>query len=131
MIDTDSLKIGTNIPTIAKYLTPLSKINVVAKYQRYYDGWENIIQPDQNTEIYCYIVMIFNLFFGDNINNLTINEFYNYLEYLSDLGISNELLDIIGYIYTGHDNINPYEYLDELVPYYGRTNKNVYEYVKR
>ena len=130
LVDSDSIKIGTSIPVVAKYLTPFSKINEVAKYQKYFDGEEYLIEPDQNTEIYSYIVMIFNLFYGDNISNLSIAEYYSYLEYLADIGVPIEFLDIMGYIYTGHENVNPGEYLEEIEPFYGRTNKNVYERVK-
>ena len=52
------------------------------------------------------------------------------MEYLADIGVPIEFLDIMGYIYTGHENVNPSEYLEEIEPYYGRTNKNVYERVK-
>ena len=71
--------------------------------------------------------MVLNYFFGAKINNLSIQDYYSYLEYLATLGVSQELIDIFSYIYVNRDNVNPYEYLDELTNYYGRTNHNVFQ----
>lgn len=131
LVDMDSVKIGTNVPSIAKYLSPFSKINEVSKYQRYPKEDGSFIIPDQNTEIYCYIIMIFNLFFGTNVGNLSMGEFYNYLEYLAKIGVDSEFLKKVSYIYSGHDNVNPYNYLDDFTKFYGQTSQKVYELVRR
>lgn len=30
----------------------------------------------------CYIIMILNYLYGENVNNLSLTDFYDYLEYL-------------------------------------------------
>ena len=90
-----------------------------------------VYEVSENTEIYCYIVMIFKLFFGDNIGRISISEYFVYLEYLMKLGVSKELIDKLSYIYMNRSNENPYEYLEELLPYYGRTSKNVFNLVRK
>ena len=133
-VDLDSAKIGHNLTFVSRYLTPFSELSNVSKYVPLSceDGTAGgFYKVDSNTEIYCYIVMIFNYFFGARICNLTVEEYFYYLDYLASLGISKELVDIFSYIYVNRENINPYEYLDELIPYYGRTNHHTFEKVRR
>ncbi len=133
-VDLDSAKIGHNLTFVSRYLTPFSELSNVSKYVplSYEDGTAGgFYKVDSNTEIYCYIVMIFNYFFGARICNLTVEEYFYYLDYLANLGVSKELVDIFSYIYVNRENINPYEYLDELIPYYGRTNHHTFEKVRR
>lgn len=128
--DLDSSKIGHNLVSAARYLTPVSQLSTVSKYKKAERSARGYFEVDGNTEIYCYIVMIFKYFYGANIGMLLKDEYYLYLEYLSSLGISKEFLDIVAKIYMGGDNINPYEYLDELVGFYGKTHKNTFDMVR-
>lgn len=128
VIDLDSSKIGNNETGCAKYLTPLNKITTVPKYKKLeYPIFGGYFEIDENTDLYCYIIMVLNYIYGSNISKLYIKEYYDYLEYLLKLGISKELIDKLSYIYTNQDNENIYEYLDELIPYYEKTNRKVYE----
>ena len=130
-VDLDSSKIGNNLVMASRYLTPVSQLPFVPKYKPLEYSVGGAYEVNQDTELYCYIIMILNFFYGSNISKLPISDFYVYLEYLSKLGVSKEILDIISYIYTGHDNKNPYELLDELIPFYGRTHKNTFECVRK
>lgn len=60
-----------------------------------------------------------------------MDEFYDYLSYLHSLGISYELIDMFALVYTEHENISPYEYLDELSSVVGRSHYNVYKMLKK
>lgn len=64
--------------------------------------------------MYCYCSVILNYLFGSNINNLSIAEFYQYMNYLNDIGVSKELIDDLEKIVTYHDNENPLYSLDTL-----------------
>lgn len=130
-VDLDSCKIGNNLTAAARYLTPMSQLPLISKYVQLTRSVGGVYEVNENTEIYCYIVMIFNLIYGSNIGKMPIQDFYVYLEYLSKIGVSREFLDKISYIYTGKSNENPYEYLDELSYFYGRTHKNVFERVRQ
>lgn len=128
VIDLDSSKIGLNKTVCAKYLTPLNKITAVPKYKKLeYPIFGGYFEINENTDLYCYIIMVLNYIYGSNISKLYIKEYYDYLEYLLKLGISKELIDKLSYIYTNQDNENIYEYLDEFILYYEKTNRKVYE----
>lgn len=129
-VDLDSSKIGHNLTAAARYLSPMSQLSLVPKYTQLEHSVGGIYEVNENTEIYCYIVMVLNFFYGSNIGRMSIADFYVYLDYLSKLGVSKELLDLLSYIYTGHSNKNPYEYIEELIGFYGRTHKNTFERVR-
>lgn len=130
-VDLDSCKIGNNLTAGAKYLSPVSKLQYVSKYVPLEHSIGGVYEVSEDTEIYCYIIMIFNFFFGSNISRLTIQDFYVYLDYLSSIGVSKEFLDKVSCIYINKNNENPYEYLECLEPFYGRTHKNTFELVRK
>lgn len=130
-VDLDSAKIGNNLPSAARYLTPMSQLPLVPKYKPVERSVGGVYEVNKDTEIYCYIIMILNFFYGSNIAKLSLSDFYVYLDYLSKIGVSKEVIDIIAYIYTGHENKNPYELLEELIPFYGRMHKNTFECVRK
>lgn len=122
VIDLDSCKIGTNSACPARYLTPNSLLNnVKGKYNIVNDDKiPGYVVADENTDIYCYIIMILNYLYGSNINNLSIDKFYNYLNYLEYIGINKELVEYFGRIIINKDNANPVNLLDSI------TNEQVY-----
>ena len=75
--------------------------------------------------------MILNTLYGGGINRLPLEEFYNYIEYLHSLGISQELINIFEKIVSNTHNENPYLLLEELIPYLGKSNQYVYEHVRK
>ena len=87
--------------------------------------------PDQNSDLYCYNVMILNYLYQDNITRLSIREFYEYLNYLNSIGMPLELLDSFNKLFDLSDNVNPYEILDMIPSDKGRATKKVYDIVKR
>ena len=144
VIDIDSCKINGNGIFNSKYLSSKSFIREVYKYQKNNECTNNndysyhkystditgAFVPDENTDLYCYIIVILNFLYGSNIQNFTLQEFYDYLEYLQKIGINQELLSYFEKITTCSDNVNPYELLDSLIPYIGRSNYHVYSYHK-
>ena len=132
-VDIDSCKINRNYIYSSKYLSRRSMINFVPKYQRNNPKsiGEGSFIPDENTDLYCYIIMILNFLYGESINMFTLEDFYNYLEYLDTIGLDKELLDIFELIVSNKQNINPYELLDGLLPVLGKSNHNTYSYVRR
>ena len=130
VVDLDSAKIGTNEPMIAKYLRSFSKINTVSKYHQQKNAYCNTFIPDENTDLYCYMIMIFNCMFGKNIDDYSITYFYEYLEYLDSLGVPREFLRMASGIYDHNNNENPCEYIEKLIPFYGRANVYTYEKVR-
>ena len=112
VIDIDSCKINGNNIFNSKYLSRKSFINEVYKYEKnnecnsdysyhkYSTDMTGSFIPDENTDLYCYIIVILNFLYGDNIQNFTLQEFYDYLEYLQYIGIDKELLSYFEKIAT-------------------------------
>lgn len=133
VVDLDSCKINGNNNFTSKYLFQSDNIINVSKYISLDNpyGIKGWYQIDENTDLFCYIMMILNYLSGINVVDLTIDEYYNYLEYLHSIGVSYELIDLLSLIYIEKDNENPYEYLDELTNIVGRSNYNVYKLTKK
>ncbi len=144
VIDIDSCKINGNDIFHSKYLSSKSFIKEVYKYtknnecinpnetyHKYSTDTTGAFLPDENTDIYCYIIVILNFLYGDNIANFTMEEFYAYLEYLQSIGVDTELLSYFEKIATCSENENPCELLDSLSPHIGRSNYHVYRYNKK
>lgn len=132
VVDMDSCKINGNYTFGSRYLSPLSFISTTRKYHPEVNGiCGGSFIPSYDTEIYCYIIMILNTLFGENIIRMTIPEFYNYLEYLNDIGVDLELLQKFEKILDNDPNENPYELLDCLKNHFGRARYNVYAKTRR
>lgn len=70
----------------------------------------------------------FKYLYGENINNLNLGDFYNYLTYLEKIGINKELIEIFKNIVSNKDNENPYDLLDTLTTeQVARSRKIVYK----
>ncbi len=132
-IDLDDAKIDSISP-IASYLQVGSLFSylhtdkyIIEDYNPYFVKYK----VDYNTDMYCYIMVILNFLYGDNVNNMNINDFYCYLDYLDRLGIDGSLLKCFNSIYSSDDNINPMNYIDSLTSnQIYRAKKIVYKYNK-
>lgn len=130
-IDLDDAKIDSISP-IASYLqmgTLFSKFETykykIIEESPYFVKYE----VNYNTDLYCYIMIILNFLYGDNVNNMDTSEFYCYLDYLDRLGIDGSLLECFNSIYSDCDNINPMNYIDSLTSnQIYRARKIVYKY---
>ena len=132
VVDIDSCKINGNLTFGSRYLSPISFICTTRKYHHEENGiCGGVYKPSYDTEIYCYIIMILNTLFGSNITRMTIPEFYNYLEYLNDIGVDLELLQMFEKILSNDPNENPYELLACLKYCLGRAHNNVYSRVRK
>lgn len=114
VIDLDSCRIMGNKPFISKYLTPGSLCRVSKKYKISNDIKFGYIIPDENTDIYCYIMTILEYLVGKSVNQYNIDNFYILLNNLNDFGFDKELLEIFENVILPRHNKNPYEYLDTI-----------------
>lgn len=134
-IDLDSVKIGNNKIFPARYLSKNGLLsNVSSKYIKNISAWEfddkeintdesNYKQygfsegyyiPSANTDLYCYTLLILNYLYGENVGNLKLTEFYEYMDYLLYIGFNKELVDCFANIVNTPANINPANFLDSL-----------------
>ena len=133
VVDLDSSKIGDNMVFASHYLTPLSLLNNVNnKYQiiseeknNYHTGY---VFPDENTDLYCYAMMILNYLYGSNVNNFKLEEYYEYLNYLESINVNHELISVFEKLLVNTNNENPVDYLNSLnEEQIYRSRKIVYE----
>ena len=117
VIDMDSCKINGNNNCSSYYLFDNNVIDSVKKYKKKELSWFTEYEINENTDILCYIIMLISFISGCDINKVDIKEFYNYMDYLVNVGLSNKLVSIFGKIYSNDDNVNPYLLLDELNKY--------------
>jgi len=127
IIDLDSCKIGNNNPFAAKYLN--TNRNIEKMTQKYSLFNDSIYNQNINTDIFCYIIMLLNTISGININKLSLDEFYEYLNYLSSIGYDTEVLKQFSTIYTNEQNnfdINSFKY----IPTSYQSSYKVFKYIK-
>lgn len=117
VIDMDSCKINGNNNCSSYYLFENNVIDSVKKYKKKELSWFTEYEINENTDILCYIIMLISFISGCDINKININEFNNYMDYLINFGLSNQLVSVLARIYSNDDNINPYLLLDELKGY--------------
>ena len=63
--------------------------------------------------------------YGENINNIGKDEFYEYLNYLNDLNMDLNLIDCFDRIVSNVENINPMNYIETL------TSEQIYKAKKK
>ena len=145
-VDIDSVKIGDNKPFPSKYLSPKALFNKVdhryhvyqktdeeqAETSKYdYKGLFGYIDPDKNSDMYCYIIMILNYLLGQNINKYSLEDFYDYIYYLDKIGINHNLIESFYKIVNTCDNEIDIDALDTLTyEQLAKANISMYSTVK-
>lgn len=133
VIDIDSCKIGDNVPFTSKYLTPFSQVALLPEKYKIAETSRPLgyIEPDMNSDLYCYSIMILNYLYKGNILTLDISEFYTYLNYLRSINFPSELLDCFSKLYNYCDNTNPKDLLDLIPNDMGRAHNKVYSLIQK
>ena len=126
-LDMDSSKIGGNMPSPSKYLVNLRKKGIINNKYQLHDYDKNITIPNEETDNYCYSIMLLNMFYQANITLNSIEEINNYLDYLESIGINKSLINIFYNLYTDKTNLDCSEYLDSIDDKFYRAGKKVYE----
>ena len=162
VVDLDSCRICDSKPFPARYLTPYSLFNKAPGENKYelfkrinnndynklgnsYDEYEynyckyanyrdqlGYINSNQETDLYCYVILFLNYLYGENIGSFSLEEFYSYLYYLEKIGMSEDLIKAIIKIVTNAPNENIRPYLDSVTnEQVIRANKKVYKLTKK
>lgn len=116
LVDIDSCRILNNQPFASKYLTPYSLASCFPeKYIVNKTETSGYIIPDQNTDIYCYALMVLNFLYKEKFYNLDLKIVYDYFEYLKHIGFSSEFVEKFSKPFTNKTN-NEFlaDYLEEI-----------------
>ena len=118
IVDLDSCKIAGNKSFPGRYLTNSSLIKYNnTKYQTLSQTDDLAdYKIDENTDIYCYIIMILNYLYDGRVDRLSLDKFYDFINYLEDIKVNIELIECFNKIVVGGNNINPCNYLDTITP---------------
>ena len=77
-------------------------------------------------------MMVLSYLYGSNITKLSLEEYYEYLEYLRSLGYGEKFISALQTIVIPQKNVNISQYLDELSSeQVYRARESVYQYVKQ
>lgn len=116
VIDLDSCKIKGNKTSVSRYLNDFGLLNnVKGKYHFITDGSEpGLVKADENTDLYCYCIMILSFLYGRGVDSLSLEEYYNYLEYLQKIGINTGLIDAFVNLVSNKNNSNPGPFVESL-----------------
>jgi hypothetical protein len=87
--------------------------------------------PNANTEWFCYNLIILNYIAQGPIFDLNIANFYDYLQYLKDLGFPTEIIDCFAKIYTNADNKSPQHLLEQIPDDISKANYNIFMQKKK
>ena len=104
-IDMDSAFINGSAISISKFLTMNENlINNPVKYPFDFETDRPI--PNHNTSTLSFIYMLLNSLSGESIYRFSIEDYYEYLNYLKDLGMNRELTDSLAEIYLSNERNN-------------------------
>lgn len=114
--DLDSCKIADNKSFPGRYLTTASLLRYNEIKYSLLDEPDRIAdyKVTEETDIYCYIIMILNYLYDGRVDRLSIEEFYRFINYLDDIEVNKELIESFEKIVVGAQNVNPVNYLDTL-----------------
>ena len=109
-IDLDSAYIGQDEPShTAYYLLKNPYLeNIPSKYKKLSSG---LIIPSNETDLYCYNMILLDFLAGEDMYKKDLDIFYKYLNHLKDVGIDSELIRIFQSIYFSSFNQNPFSLL--------------------
>ena len=127
VVDLDSSAVTRKLPLETKYIIIDKKTHNVNKYKV---NKATRSYPSKNTDIFCYNTMVLNYLAGRRITGLDYDEYYDYIEYLEDIGIPKQMIDIYINHYTDKDNEIVSDYLDE-IPSVPRADYKVYQAIKK
>lgn len=114
-IDLDSAYLGQDEPSNMAYY--LLKNKYISKLkEKYKTTKSNVIIPSDNTDLYCYNMMILNTIAKDSVFKKDIPTYYMYLNHLKDIGVDKELVKCFENIYLPVKNRNPKDIILDIDP---------------
>ena len=115
-IDLDSSYVegleGLDSPIYAYYL--LNNPYLAAVPEKYAVDETGYVYPNQNSDLYSYCMILLGTLSGEAMHRKEMDDYYQYLKYLREIGIHEDLLDIFYHIYTPKTNRNPRHFIEML-----------------
>lgn len=80
-----------------------------------YPNVDYYLYPNDDSDLFCYNMMLLSVISKSEIYKENIQDYFQYLNYLSELGIEKDLIRSFKKLYIPENNINPYDMV-ELIP---------------
>lgn len=122
VVDLDSCSINGNLKFGSKYLSYLTPLDNFKKYEKvkaFTCGADYI--PSEETDLYCYSIIVLNFISNTNFHRLSIEEAKKYFDYLDSIGLNKELLNNLSKIYSEDKNVNISYNLDSIKEVIGKS----------
>ena len=131
-VDLDSGYVGSSLPNPSMYLSTTNfLLNNQRKYPVINSGYICLNIPNDDTDLYCYNMMILEFLANYKIRKTNIEDYYGYLGYLQSLGYGPDILESFFRLPISCHNINPCNYLDQIPKdKICRSSYSVYQYLK-
>ncbi len=111
-VDLDSCYLGQGNPPISYYLK--QDKDIYSLKEKYKTDSHGVIIPTDNTDLYCYSMMILSTLAKENIFQYNLNVYYAYLNHLKEVGVDIELIKQYHHLYVPIDNQNPKDLLSTI-----------------
>ncbi len=130
VVDLDSAYLETGYPSPSYYLCRNRYLGTLS--EKYHPNSNGIIIPDNNTDLFCYNTMVLETIARENISRVGVEMYFDYLNYLKDLGFGENIINSFERLYWANDNINSCEYFDEIpMDKIGQAGMKVYKMTKK
>lgn len=106
VVDLDSAYVGQDEPPNTAYYLLKNKY-LYSMPDKYRYTKKDIIIPNNDSDLYCYIMIILNVLSNENIYKKDLDIFYKYLDHLKNIGVDKELIKLFNAIYLPIENQNP------------------------
>lgn len=129
VIDLDSSSVNRKKPLETKYIILDKKTHSISKYKV---NRATRSYPSINNDNYCYNTMVLNFLAGEKIHRLDFEEYFDYIDYLYDVGIiPSEMRDVFINHYSDKKNESIVDYLDLVPTQIERGSYNVYKALQK
>lgn len=123
-VDLDSAATEENVPLETKYIAIDRKTHKVEKYKV---TKETKAYPSKDVENFCYNTMVLNFLADTATHRLSYGDYYNYIEYLEEIGYPKEMMDIYRNHYIDKQNKMVVDMLEDLPKDLEEGNYKVYQ----
>ena len=128
-VDLDSSAVSRKKPLDTKYIIIDKKTHGIEKYKVNKAGRA---YPSRNVDRYCYNTMVLNFLAGLEMNRVSFQEYFQYIDYLANVGIiPEEMRQVYINHYSDKDNELVTDYLEEVPEENGRGRFKVYQALQK
>lgn len=111
-VDLDSVALNDDYPLPSHYV--FINPNLGSIQGKYACNAYGINYPNYDSDLLCYHMMILNTISGVNISQLNMSDYFDYTNYLEQLGFGKDIINSFQIVYSEDFNINPVEFFDQI-----------------